>query len=78
VSTVRKRTKKVYIFSFPSSTHFGQFGIVLLLDAAHSAAILEQGLGAEDVVLDLSLGVGVVEIDKDRLVLGEEVKNLIH
>ena len=56
----------------------GQFGIVLLLDAADCASILEQGLGAEDVVLDGFLGVGVVEVDEDGLVIWEEVEDLVH
>ena len=56
----------------------GQLRVVLLLDAAHRAPVLEEGLGPEDVVLDLVLGVGVVEVDEDRLVFGEQVDDLVH
>ena len=56
----------------------GELRVVLLLDAAHRAPVLEEGLGPEDVVLDIILGVGVVEVDEDRLVLGEQVDDLVH
>ena len=56
----------------------GELRVVLLLDAAHRAPVLEEGLGPEDVVLDFVLGVGVVEVDEDRLVLGEQVDDLVH
>ena len=56
----------------------GELRVVLLLDAAHRAPVLEEGLGPEDVVLDVILGVGVVKVDEDRLVLGKQVDDLVH
>jgi hypothetical protein len=61
-----------------SIPQFGKLRVVLLLDAAHRAPVLEEGLGPDNVVLDVVLGVGVVEVDEDWLVLGEQVDDLVH
>jgi len=57
---------------------FGKFGVVLLLDRTDGASVLEERLGAENIVLDCLLSCGVVKIDEDRLLLREECQNLIH
>jgi len=61
-----------------SIPELGKLGIVLLLDGYNGAPVLEEGLGAEDIILDISLGVGVVEVDEDRSILRKLVEDLVH
>lgn len=41
-------------------------------------AVLEQFLGAKNVVFDIGFGCGIVKVDQHGLVLGKERQNFIH
>ena len=57
---------------------FCELRVVLLLDTHKSCSILQKSFRAENVILDLILGVGIVEIDQYWDFFREKSQDFIH
>ncbi len=56
----------------------GNLGIILLFDGNECSAVRQELFGAENVIFNSVLGVGIIEVDEHGLVFGKQGKDFFH